>query len=485
MNYLCISVTFLDGRFHGRGDHDQPEWPPSPWRLFQAMVAAANGMKKEAFEWFQRLPPPDILAPETRQTENPCKLYVPNNSSDVKRDGADRAEKVFQPLVIASGQPIHYLYKLDGDSATQAASIAETAKQVSTIGWGIDLTAVDAGIITKEQVEILQNVPECRRFRPLNKGNGHRLRVHMAGSFADLIAAHTSARNALDGLLYTFPRKAGTFREVEYRVDGRLARHSACFRLLSPEDEAERTATFDPRFVSHVSSWVRGCLCRQSSHGCVPDIDPEVYIAGHVAKSAKTTPPRFSYFPLPTIGHPHADGLVRRVIVAEPFGDDGIKANWAARILDCTQLTDENSEARAECRLADPHGPVFNEYTYPASCFETVTPVILPGFDDGRYAKAEKLFIKAFQQAGFPLDQLADFTLQRSPFRKSGCSLREYRRPKHLENFSAMHVRLVMRDEVQGPIALGAGRHRGLGLFAALTTEHQPYANHEPHDTTP
>ena len=41
-NQLCISVTLLDGRFHGRGDGGVPEWPPSPLRLFQALVAA-NG----------------------------------------------------------------------------------------------------------------------------------------------------------------------------------------------------------------------------------------------------------------------------------------------------------------------------------------------------------------------------------------------------------------------------------------------------------
>ncbi|MBX9622589.1 MAG: type I-U CRISPR-associated protein Cas5/Cas6, partial [Gemmataceae bacterium] len=38
---FCVSVTFLDPAFHGRGDGGEPEWPPSPLRLFQAVVAAA------------------------------------------------------------------------------------------------------------------------------------------------------------------------------------------------------------------------------------------------------------------------------------------------------------------------------------------------------------------------------------------------------------------------------------------------------------
>ena len=39
--HLCLSVTFLDGEFHGRRDGGESEWPPSPLRLFQALVATA------------------------------------------------------------------------------------------------------------------------------------------------------------------------------------------------------------------------------------------------------------------------------------------------------------------------------------------------------------------------------------------------------------------------------------------------------------
>ena len=35
---LLIEVRLLDGRYHGAGD-----WPPAPFRLFQALVAGAYG----------------------------------------------------------------------------------------------------------------------------------------------------------------------------------------------------------------------------------------------------------------------------------------------------------------------------------------------------------------------------------------------------------------------------------------------------------
>src|ERR1700730_13175967 len=40
-SHFCLSVTFHDCRFHGRRDNGEPEWPPSPLRLFQSLVAAA------------------------------------------------------------------------------------------------------------------------------------------------------------------------------------------------------------------------------------------------------------------------------------------------------------------------------------------------------------------------------------------------------------------------------------------------------------
>jgi CRISPR-associated protein Csb2 len=64
MPSLLISIRFHDGRYHGSG-----EWPPSPARLFQALVAgAARGeslseFAMEAFRWLEGLDPPAIAAP--------------------------------------------------------------------------------------------------------------------------------------------------------------------------------------------------------------------------------------------------------------------------------------------------------------------------------------------------------------------------------------------------------------------------------------
>ena len=87
-DYLCIAVTFLDPRFHGRGDGGEPEWPPSPLRLLQAIVATNvydignDGDLDRALKWLERQEPPLILAP-THEEGVPYCLSLPNNAMDI------------------------------------------------------------------------------------------------------------------------------------------------------------------------------------------------------------------------------------------------------------------------------------------------------------------------------------------------------------------------------------------------------------------
>ena len=82
MRSLVISVRFDDGRYHGR-----PDWPPSPARLFQALVAgAANGemlaiANRSALAWLELLEAPVIAAPAMRLGQG-FTNYVPNNDRD-------------------------------------------------------------------------------------------------------------------------------------------------------------------------------------------------------------------------------------------------------------------------------------------------------------------------------------------------------------------------------------------------------------------
>jgi len=106
-----------------------------------------------------------------------------------------------------------------------------------------------------------------------------------------------------------------------------------------------------------------------------------------------------------------------------------------------------------------------------------VTPVILPGHDDHKPDKTRGLIEKALRQAGIAV--ACDFEWSSlSRFPKSLTAHRYdknkrpagYRRPKHLEGLTAVHLVLRFADSVTvpGPLTIGAGRHCGLGLMANL-----------------
>ncbi len=133
-DHLCFSVRFLDGAFHGRADQGEPEWPPSPLRLFQALVAASAARWNErrvishaasALHWFESLPPPFIVAPATVQdAATGYRLYVPDNVGDLVGSAwsrgressiADyRTEKMGRPTRNADDEAaLHYLWPLN------------------------------------------------------------------------------------------------------------------------------------------------------------------------------------------------------------------------------------------------------------------------------------------------------------------------------------------------------------------------------------
>ncbi len=125
----------------------------------------------------------------------------------------------------------------------------------------------------------------------------------------------------------------------------------------------------------------------------------------------------------------------------------------------------------------------------PARTWSTVTPVILPGYDDpdGLRAKLKgrntaqlqknllarlgerilALIWKAFHQAGWTADALAGAEAE---YRAVGW-FRELDLAKNYDlpplRFPRFHMRVKFPHAVAGPLALGAGRYRGMGVFAS------------------
>ena len=480
--YLCISVTFLDPLYHGKGDSEQPEWPPSPMRLFQAMLAGSQaGTRKarwatqdqndldSAFRWLERQSPPMIVAPSAERARASHTLFVPNNDSDEIFDQRARiTSKHLRPHRLVSedgGQTIHYLWAISEEdwaaSRPYAEMMAGEARCLMALGWGIDQAVGNGEILTPSQVDELPG--ERWQPYPSDRLEQGRLRVPKQGSLRDLEWVYESFCAQLEDGVYSPPEKFTEFASVRYvRTTLLPNRPYAAFEL--PDGCAFRQES-----ANEVAAMLRSLVCREANRNDFGEEfgdDTEVYLAGHL-NNKKITPPRFSYFPLPTIPAGGQDGMIRRLLIAEPYGGDGSRAEWAERRLGGQTLIDNRGDQRGQLlglwrRTSQ---SMVNRYVGEHRTWSTVTPVVLPGFDDGNLVKAENLFIKAVRQARLSIDGITDITLRKAPFWPGSQHPRNYHRAKYLNRLPVWHAQIEFREPVNGPLAIGSGRHAGLGIM--------------------
>lgn len=510
IRHLSISVTLLDNLFHGKGESDEPEWPPSPMRLFQALVAGSrtgrhNGdwseAKTEALRWLERRDPPVIVGPEATRASL-YTLFVPNNDGDRKFDRQERlTPKIVQPYRLVGGasesggtDALHYLWAITEREWDEACPHADVlcceARRLMALGWGIDQAVACGRMLSGDEVKALRGVWWWPAGESMARQLG--LRAPRDGTLVDLGRAHEAFLNRLSHVQPPKAREPRIYRRVVYTPQNIvLPRFFAAF-ALRPLDSDVGFASFRVERSIRVAAMLRHAACKAAQD----DLDPDGwrteewslrFVAGHgpvgspKRRDKADAYPRFSYLPLPSIGHRHADGRIRRALIAESFGGDGRSARWVAQRLAGTILIDEKRGpvARlesvglgdAEFRTVFPRFAAQNA-AEAATVWTSVTPVVLPGYDDHRAAKRERLLLDCLHHAG--IDPAAVDTIE-SRFaawqpRDGGASAllpTAYRRPEHLQNLPACHVRMRFRTPVTGPIALGAGRHCGLGVLAA------------------
>lgn len=513
--HLLISVNFLQPMCHARLGKEEAapnEWPPSPLRLFQAMVAGAAARwasesaqaltasgPVEALKWLESLcatSPPTILAPRVAVGQA-IPRYVPNNSADLvaakwARGDAlatfkDRTKKVFRPTHLLDGMTVHYLWPLKGaqtpDARKHEAIIAAAARSVVALGWGIDAAIGDARIIDDTEASRLSG----ERWTPGRVGTPG-LRVPVAGTLDALIHRHAAFLNRLkNGVFHPVPPLRLYESTAYHRASDIPPRPFAAF-ILRPLDRSTGYAAFAPTRAVCVAAMLRHAACEAAK----ADLDHRPgawrtsewalrFVAGHGPEGSPKrrdkddAHPRFSYLPLPSIGHRHADGMIRRVIIAEPFGGDGRSARWAAHRLVGAVLEDEDHGPVARLEHVEPDEAeftrVFRSYATrshfeAATDWASITPAILPGYDDRRAAKRERLLIDCLRHAGLEAASIESIESRPASWFPRVASNRKFKRPAYLRDLPAVQVRLRFREPVRGPISLGAGRHSGLGVFA-------------------
>ncbi len=484
--YLCVSITFLDPLFHGKGDGDVSEWPPSPMRLFQALLAGSRAgcrnsrwsvdeldSLRAAFLWLERQKPPVILAPES-EIVSAYSLAVPNNDRDQESDRQERlTTKGFRPRRLSIQDcesrhmaAVHYLWGIPEEDWPAVYRHAEVlcgeAKHIMALGWGIDQVVGYGKILKDTEVDLLAG--ERWEPWPNDRSGNHKLRVPKKGSLRALEEVYELFLTRLGGATPNPRLSHKGFDTVKY-----VGSASFPYRPYAAFELTEGTS-FRQEATIKVAAMLRSLACRSENQRDFREQfgdGTEVYLAGHV-NGEKHTPPRFSYLPLPTIGHPNSDGMIRRLLIAEPYGGDGFRAGWAQSRLEGQVLRDIDRNERG--RLLEISGRrsdnMVSRYGGESRNWSTVTPVILPGYDDGKLAKAEKLLLQAIEQAGLSISSISDLTLRKAPFWPRSQHPKHYQRPSYLRHLPGWHVELTFQEPTLGPLSLGAGRHIGLGLMA-------------------
>ncbi len=522
-NFLCFTIRFLDGRFHGRGDHGRPEWPPSPLRLFQALVAAAAARSGEranlqtaimALRWLEEQESPVIVAPSATPARHGYRLYVPDNVTDLvaaswsRGGGADiadyRAEKDVRPVYLQS-DGVHYLYSLDRVSPNgmlHVETICAIARSITHLGWGIDMVVADAAVLSDTDAVALVG----ERWLPASQGTGQSLRVPIFGTLDNLLRKH----RAFLGRLAGDSRGKASFKPVPPLSQFRLVPYNkatspppspfAAFKLLRPDAGAycAFSATREPAVVAGMVRHALAHVAQSQRPFGWDDAEIARIVLGHDSngKAVCTDPlqPRFSYLPLPTIAFygrgsepphfgshrrqsvaRHVSSIRRVLIVGTPGMDEAIR--WVRRALSGSTLIREETDTEAAVLSLVPSNDwVVQQYVQKAASWTTITPVILPGYDDRNGAKTERLLRKALRQAGYSAELVDHAELDwRQVGYLPGIDLASrYRRPRNSREAPVCHVKITWRRpsgqpiELSGPLAIGSGRFRGLGLFASI-----------------
>ncbi len=512
MSYiLYISVRFHDGRYHGADD-----WPPSPARLFQALVSAAakpalHQTSRDALGWLEKLDAPIIAAPVAHLGQH-VSLYVPNNDLDAK--GGDisrvaeirRATKHIRPMLFDASVPLFYAWRFDSDdkSETHAKCILEIAEGLYQLGRGVDMAWAFGVVLDEADAETYLAKYQGVIYRPSARGQGTVRDCPIEGTLASLEHRHQAGAarfrhlgNRTEFANVPKPR----FRSVAY--------NSPTIRLLF---DLRRTTVpgspFAPWPLKEAAALVQKLRGNDGSDG-QPKSGAFAKLAQHfdsglvskvlIGRDAKEADKalRLRILPLPSIGHAHADRNIRRVLVEVPpdcpirVGDMG----WAFAGLEVEPpevdvSTGEILSSPVELVVADDYSMLehYGIGEAVSSClWHSVTPLALPepaarrriepvkrreqaknGIERlSEHCRACHEVAQAMRHAGLR-HRIAGLRVQCEPFEAKSERAEAFAAGTRFAKERLWHVEIEFSEPVSGMIVLGDGRYLGLGLMAPV-----------------
>ena len=467
MAKLRVTVDWLEGLYHG------VEWPPSPWRVYQALVAGSAMERRRvpeleaALRHLETLSPPVVTAPRAAVLRA-VRAAVPDNDGDrvlalhakgkpvAARTKAAKLASFRTRRARRFAGTVTYEWEALAETAGHFQALGVIARSVSAVGQGIDLALARAELLDAP------SRPRGVRYTPSPDGR-LALGVPWPGGFDALEARYRRERTRID------PGRVATRIELSprsqgYRSELELPRvRWAAFTLRTP---ADGRLVVDGARTVEVAAMVRHAIgCAAQSAGLGKGAISE--LMGHGGDG------RISVQPLPNVGYQHADGRIRRVLLVAPeCVDEDVWRSVVSRLPGAALVAQASGEAVGMLApIAEPD-PMLGRYRGEGRCWTSATPVVLPGYDSLRgRLRPERSVRRLLRHAG-----IAEALVERAAFER-GSRLRgsahplSYRRPGHLARYPCLHVTVEWTEPVRGPLALGAGTGYGLGLLVPVGEE--------------
>ena len=467
MPTLRVTVDWLDRAYHG------VEWPPSPLRLYQAMIAgyAVHRRGDPAFEAAMRhletLPAPAIHAPEAEK-QAPVTSAVPNNDGDrvlalfAEGKRADAFEKARKALTIRVRHPrsfdgaVTYEWEATAETERHLGALREIAESVSAVGQGIDVAVARCELM--DRPAFAKGV----EYPPSSAGR-RRLNVPYSGAFDALEKRYRQFRDHIgpDGIAGV-PEPDHQQESYASELDLPPIRCEA-FAL---RDMDERPLSFEGTRAMEVAAMTRHAIGDAAKRaGLAREAVSE--LMGHGGGR------RIRVHPLPNVGHEHADGRIRRVMLTAPESVE--EDDWLDvlhRLIGAELIPEGRMEPIGTLAPVSGRDPILAMYYGEAETWTTATPVVLWGRDHLRgRPRPERSARRLLRRAGIAETLVEGVTMEPAGRLRGSAMPARYARPRHLAGYPCQHMSIRWRKPVAGPILLGAGIGYGLGLFLPTRIE--------------
>ena len=431
MPTLRVTVDWLDGVYHG------DEWPPSPLRLYQAMIAGyavhrrGDPVCEAAMRHLEKLPAPTIYAPEARKRV-PVRSSVPNNDGDrvldlfAKGKRADAFKKAREATTTRVRRSrsfegvATYEWEATAETADHRAALEEIAGSVSAVGHG-----VDAAVARLELADRPMRAPGVG-YRPSPMG-WLRLAVPYPGVFDVLEDRYRRFRSRIG------PNGIAGVPEPDHRREGYMSERDLPprWKAFALKDMEGRPLSFEGTRAMAVAAMIRHAVGGAARRAGL-ERETVSELMGHGGGR------RIRVHPLPNVGRGYADGRIRRAMLTAPEDvDDGDWLDVLHRLIGAELVPEGQTQPIGILTPVERQDPILAMYCGEAETWTTATPVVLPGHDHRRgRARPGRSVRRLLRHAGIPEAMVERATMEPAGRLRGSEAPARYDRPRHLAKLS-------------------------------------------------